>query len=278
MRSDDISSAIRLTNQEKWGVTRSDLQRILQLNPRGSFIAADGARRLGLITTTSYGKKLAWIGNVIVDKQHRNKRIGRTLVEHAVNYLRESEIKHIGLYCFEENARFYRNLGFVRDNPFVRLRREPKTFGSPPSALETQRMAPLRALLAADKKVFGADRSRLIRSVLAIKGNWYVCFSHGRSSGAYLLVKPSREMYELGPWICVKPRKDEPKQMLQSVLSKTAKKPIEVACVRSNTEALGLLRGHGFRVIREGYRMYWKQRVSIGDVESNYALGFLDKG
>jgi ribosomal protein S18 acetylase RimI-like enzyme len=276
MRIDDIPFAIRLSDQENWGVTREVLERILQLDPSGSFIALDGTKRRGLTTTISYGKKLAWIGNVIVERRYRGMQIGRTLVQHAVHYLRRSRIKHIALYCFNENVRFYRSLGFVRDVPFVRLRRNPRLV-PPISSFMPHRRLSLAGLLSADEQAFGADRSKLIRMFLKAKAGWYVGFSRG-SAAAYFLVKEYRDDCEFGPWVCIRPRMDEQKEMLSWVLSKTAKKPIEVSCLRANRRALSLLKSYGFRVIQEGYRMYLPEIARMGDPEANFALGFLDKG
>ncbi len=277
MRTNDVPFAIRLTDQEKWGVTRLVLKRILRLDPHGSFIATDGPKRVGLATTTSYGKKLAWIGNVIVDKEYRGKHVGRALVQHAVQYLRRSGIRHIALYCFDENVEFYLNLGFVRDVPFVRLRRKPKPFHIAPSLPKPRQTLSLNVLLVKDEKAFGADRSKLLRMVLRTESGWFVGHSHGPSI-AYLLVKEYGDDCEFGPWVCIRPRRNDPKEMLRWALTKTAWKPIEVSCLRANHRALSLLKSHGFQVIQEGYRMYFGKRTRLGDPKAEFALGFLDKG
>ncbi len=278
MRNEDIQFAIRLSNQEKWGVTRGDLTRILQLDPRGSFIAVYGSRRVGLLTTTSYGRKLAWIGNVIVDRKHRGNHIGRTLVQNAIEHLQTTKVKHIGLYCFDENVRFYRRLGFVRDASFVRLHRRPKPYHPSPFQGKAAPSLSLRELLSADRKAFGADRSRLIQMILRTKAGWYLGAANSASARSYMLVKKYRDMFEFGPWVCIRPQKDEPRQMLRLVLGKTAEKSIEVSCLRNHRNAFLLLRRNGFDVVRHGYRMYLDNIPRIGDTGANYALGFLDKG
>lgn len=277
MRGQDIPFAIRLSNQEAWGVTREDLTRILQLDPTGSLIAAEGAKRLGLTTTTTYGKKLAWIGNVIVDRRYRGKSIGSSLVQSAVERLQRLGTQHIALYCFGENVRFYRRLGFVRDVPFVRLQRNPRPLHSTPLTPNPPRTLPLREVVEADGRVFGADRSRLIRSFLLTKAGWYLGFSNAPSGASYLLVKEYKEMSEFGPWICINPARAQPSEMLHLAIGKTGAKPIEVSCFR-NHQALGLLKKNGFRVVRQGYRMYFGEIARIGRPEESYALGFLDKG
>ncbi len=278
MRSEDIQFAIRLSNQEKWGVTRGDLTRILQLDPRGSFVAVYGSSRAGLLTTTSYGRKLAWIGNVIVDRKHRGNRIGHTLVQNAIDHLQRTKVKHIGLYCFDENVRFYRRLGFVRDAPFVRLHRRPKPYHPSPFQGKAAPSLPLRELFSADRKAFGADRSRLIQMILTTRAGWYLSAANRASAGSYMLVKKYRDMFEFGPWVCIGPQQDEPRQILRLALGKTAEKPVEVSCLRNHRKAFSLLRRNGFEMIRHGYRMYLDNIPRMGDAEANYALGFLDKG
>jgi predicted N-acetyltransferase YhbS len=277
MRFEDIPFAIRLTDQEKWGVTRSDLTRILKLNPAGSFIANEGPRRVGLITTTRYGRKLAWIGNVIVDRKHRGKRIGHSLVQKAVEYLQRSKAEHIALYCFNENVTFYRRLGFVSDAPFVRLRRKTKPFPSTPLASAAYQRLPLRSVLASDKKAFGADRSKLIRMVLRTRTAWYFGFSNGPNASSYLLVKKFKDMFELGPWVCIDPPNGQPREMLSLALARITGKPVEVSCFQHHP-AFALLRKNGFRTMSHGYRMFFGKISRIDKREANYALGFLDKG
>jgi GNAT superfamily N-acetyltransferase len=277
MLHSDIQFAIRLTDQEQWGVTRGDFKRLMRLNPRGCFIAFDGSRRLGLTTTTIYGKQLAWIGNVIVDKSHRGERIGQSLVKHALSYLRRMRLKRIALYCFKERKSFYEGLGFVENKPFLRLKRtaRAKRLGS---QVEFEHPLPLSRLLAADMKAFGADRSRLVRAVLAEKVAWYLGSSQSNSSTCYLMAKDYGNYCELGPWVCVGQLRDVPSQMIARALTITGRVPVEVSCLQENKMALEALKANGFRKVREGYRMSFGRRVRIGDDRSQFALGFLDKG
>jgi GNAT superfamily N-acetyltransferase len=278
MRKGDIPYAISLSDQENWGITRGDLTRILRLDPKSSLIALIGAERVGLATTTSYGRTLAWIGNVIVDRKYRGRHIGQTLVQAAVEYLQRRRIAHIALYCFNDNVKFYRKFGFKKDASFMRLQRMPLLFPHASASSTSGRRLTLREVLRADKKAFGADRSRLIRTVLRTKAGWYEGISNRRSTKSFLLVKKYREMYEFGPWVCLGPGETLPRELLQLAISKTAKKPIEVSCLRSHRRSLRLLQENGFKVTNNGHRMYLGEIVKIGDDEANYAVGFLDKG
>lgn len=278
MRMEDIPFAIQLSDQEHWGITRDDLRRLLRLTPAGCFIAYDGPRKLGLTTTTIYGKKLAWIGNVIVDRRFRGMHIGRNLVEHAVSFLRKSGIQNLALYCFKENVDFYENLGFAKDAPFLRLRRKAKHKVPSVNGRAFHEALPFWTLFSADRKIFGADRSRLIRDLLAKGTGRYLGSTQSRISTSYLLIREYADMCELGPWVCINPPRDEPEKMLSLALSEIGRVPVEVSCLRENKEAVRLISTEGFRMLREGYRMFFENETHIGNDRAQYALGFLDKG
>jgi hypothetical protein len=196
-----------------------------------------------------------------------------------LDYLQQSKVEHIALYCFNNNVMFYRKLGFVSDAPFARLRRKPQPLLSvrPANASAAYERLPLLSLLASDKKAFGADRAKLIRRLLRTKTAWYYGMSNGPTSSSYLLVKRFKDMFELGPWVCINPPKGQPREMLALALSKTAGKPVEVSCLRHHP-AFALLRKNGFQRMSDGYRMFFGKVPRFQRQEANYALGFLDKG
>jgi predicted GNAT family acetyltransferase len=243
----------------------------------GCFIAFDGNTRLGLTTTTVYGKQLAWIGNVIVDKSHRGERIGQSLVRRALSFLQRANIKRIALYCFKEHESFYEGLGFVKDKPFLRLKRTARAKHLR-SHVEFEHTLSLSRLIAADRKAFGADRSRLIRAVLSEKFAWYLGSSDKSYRTSYIMAKDYDNYYELGPWVCIGQLRDFPSQMIARALTMTGRVPVEVSCLQENRTACETLRANGFRKVREGYRMSFGKRVRIGDDRLQFALGFLDKG
>ena len=276
MRVEDIPFAIRLTKPEGWGIPAADFHRILNLDPHGSFLATEGHRRIGLTTSTHYGKKIAWIGNVVVDRKYRGRHVGQKLVEHAVNYLSRGRLQHIALYSFEENYRFYRNLGFVQGAGFVRMRREPER----PSrifTIETSKPLMLSSLLAMDKKAFGADRRRLISALLSGSSAWYFGYTTP-STESYVVVKRYRDMNEVGPWVSFGLGSRELDLLLQFIISRSGRKPIEIGCPTSNTRVLRVMKKHHFRVINEGRVLFYKRKARLGQPGTIIAQGFLDKG
>jgi len=275
MHYTDIPFSIRLTNLEGWGITRTDFERIIRLDPRGSFIACLGKKREGMVTTTSYGKEIAWVGNVVVKELARGSHIGQRLVEHAVAYLRDSGIRKIALYCMWKNVRFYEKLGFVRDVKFVRLHRKAqyrydsghdRNFGDP---------SPLASMLAVDKKAFGADRSKLLHLLLTADRHGIIFDSDNRS---FLVVKTYNEMSEFGPWVGTASFDENDGKWIEHITNRYARKPIEASCLASNRKVLNVLKRDGFCVTNVGYRMCYASRQTIGRDQANFLLGFLDKG
>lgn len=275
MRPADIPFAARLTSLERWEIPHRDFARILQLDGRGSFVATVGRRRIGLTTTTHYGRRIAWIGNVVVKREYRERHIGQQLVERAVSYLLDTRVKHVALYCFKENVPFYRKLGFVRGARFVRLRREPKPLLKLPIEASSHPLT-LSSILAIDRKGFGADRHLLITSLLREGFAW--CLSHQTGSAAsYLLVKNYEDMNEIGPWISFGLNSGELGSLLQVAIKKSGRKPIEIACP-FDSPALRVMKQNGFHSINEGATMYFKHVARIGQPRAIVAHGFLDKG
>jgi GNAT superfamily N-acetyltransferase len=277
MRRDDIPFAIRLTNREEWDIPPRDFQRILKLDPRGSFIATEGTKRIGLATSASYGREIAWIGNVVVQKPHRGKHVGQALVTHAVDYLHKKHVKHVALYCFDENVVFYKKLGFLNGPPFGRLRREKKQVSCSASEFGSQTSLPLSAILTLDKKAFGADRSTLIRDLL--RSNVARVTSVGRHDDrAYLLVKDYEDMCELGPWVSFRVSEQDLGVMLHRSIGGARGKAVEVSVPLRKGRVLRMLKRYDFRVVRTGRSMYFDEVPRIGFPTAVLALGFLDKG
>lgn len=273
----DIPFAIQLTDQENWSIPKQDFERILRLNPRGSFIATEGMRRVGIATTASYGRKIAWIGNVVVREQYRGKHIGQTLVTHAINYLHKTHVKHVALYCFDENVEFYRKLGFIEGSRFTRLRREAKRASKKPERNDSFNRLTVPAILSLDRKAFGADRSSVILDLLNSRSASVFSVVHGQGR-SYLLAKNYADMCELGPWVSFELSDAILDAVLGESLLQASGMPVEIARLLDHAQTAAMFRRHSFRVIKTGCSMHLHAIPRIGSPAGILALGFLDKG
>jgi len=277
MRRGDISFAVRLADQEDWGIPARDFERILLLDPHGSFVAMENEKRVGIATTTSYGTQIAWIGNVVVEKSRRGRHIGKALVKHAIGYLEKKRVARVALYSFDENIEFYRKLGFKAGQRFARFRRKGRPalrLSNEPRERKTMRRS---AMLTMDRKAFGADRSRLVVNLLDSGAAHYLGYSAGPMR-SYIIAKDYADMCELGPWVSFGLRRTELEAMLRLVLNTAKSKPIEIACPLTNRRILAMLSRFDFQTMKKGHMMCYRRLCKLGKPKAIVAYGFLDKG
>ncbi len=96
LRVDDIPFAVEQTTREGWDGSEQFFRRCLDHDPAGCFVAAIAGRLVGMVTTTCY-EQTAWIGNLIVEPDHRYRGVGTSLMNHAMSHLRNRGIQTIRL-------------------------------------------------------------------------------------------------------------------------------------------------------------------------------------
>ncbi len=89
----------------------------VQANPEGVFVAVESGKILGYISTRvdrESGK--GRIPNLAVDKSKRGQGIGRSLVEHALEYFRNEGMSFVMIETMDNNLvgqHLYPSCGFV---------------------------------------------------------------------------------------------------------------------------------------------------------------------
>lgn len=274
MRTADFQTIIELTSEEHWGFGIRDLRRMLALEPKGCLVAALEGRPVGLTTAISYGKKLGWIGNVVVARKHRNAGIGSSLVQTAVRHLVRSHVRSIALYSYTENRSMYERLGFRTVAGFLRLSISRRTR----KRVAENRQVPFREILRIDRRAFGADRTRLLRRLLNEFPRSWAWILKGSAVSGYALVKQYEDSCEIGPSVCEQMNQNAAKTLLESSLALARKWPVEISVPESNQTVLKTAIRLGFRVERKGVVMNFANRDRIKTSPAIAALGFLDKG
>jgi GNAT superfamily N-acetyltransferase len=274
MSPTDFPSIVKLTAEEHWGYGTRDLRRMLTLEPKGCLVAALDNHPVGLTTAISYGRKLGWIGNVVVHREYRRAGIGSRLVESAIRHLLRSRVDSIGLNSYPENVRMYERLNFKAVDGFVRLSIRRRT-GTGPHESQT---IPFADILRLDRHVFGADRSRLLRRLLREFPEGWSWVAEGSKVLGYSLVKQYDDSSEIGPMVCIEMNADTISTLLGSSIVLARESPIEIAVPRSNRIVLEMAARLGFRIVRKGYVMSHGDQDSIAISPGVGAFGFLDKG
>lgn len=198
LREGDTRAALELSVAQGWNQTAADWQRLMSLEPSGCFAARAGHRLIGTVTTTTYGRSLAWIGMMIVHPDFRRKGIGVALMRRALDSLQRLGVPSLKLDATPAGRPLYESLGFVAETEIERWQGVASVGTTPgPQGPRRESLAPLLAL---DKAAYGADRSRLLRLLVADGvGAPLVVRSAGGTPQGYALARQGRGASYVGP-------------------------------------------------------------------------------
>ena len=195
----DIDDAFALSTGEGWNQTVADWKRLTQLEPTGCYAARDSGRLVATVTTITYGSALAWIGMMMVHADYRRRGIGAALMQRALDHARDRRVDVVKLDATPAGRPLYESLGFTAEAELERWQGVARRLAEPDSGLESDDRAAMSSL---DASAYGADRSRLLGSLLRDSvGSPLVAQSDGGRPVGYSLARRGRQAIYLGPII-----------------------------------------------------------------------------
>jgi GNAT superfamily N-acetyltransferase len=218
MDKDDFPFAVALTNQMDWGLSEQDFEFSMELEPEGCFMLLDGRERIGFATNVSFGK-IGWFGNLVVEKNRRNRGAGSALVNHSLEYLKRTGAGTVGLYAYEERIPFYDRLGFRSDSDFLVLKGNAVASNSE-MVLKQATLSDVKAIVDFDRSCFGASRRKLLEPILLDSDNICYVVDEDKEIAGYAVAKVYRGMAELGPLLCREGREQFAVELLKTVLNR----------------------------------------------------------
>ena len=251
MMQGDIAPGMRLKNLAGWNQTPEDWVRFLQANPHGCFVAEYEGQVAGTVATIIYEGRLAWIGMVLVDPQFRGKGIGTALLATAVRYLDGQRIACIKLDATPLGKPLYERMGFKTEYEIERRVLKRTSIVAPPAACQIEDPGPI---LAADRDFFGADRSALLRSIIAAAPELLVSERQNAKLNGYALGRKGSHADHLGPWIASDA--SAARGTLQSFLARSRRGLVYADLLTDNAWARALADERGFELSRALTRMY----------------------
>ncbi|MGO9269934.1 MAG: GNAT family N-acetyltransferase [Terriglobia bacterium] len=289
MTKADVPAAMRLKDIAGWNQTSRDWERFLDASPEGCFVAEQGGRVCGTVTTIAYEGRFAWIGMVLVDPEYRSRGFGTQLLETAIAYLDAAGIPTLKLDATPQGKPLYEKLGFVPEYEIERwaLRAAFHTDGDDTGGVRDSELGirrgrlrsgdlfcepripnpeprfperfvggepgSLEDIIRTDYEVFGADRGALLRSLHRDAPGFTISIHNEEELCGYALGRRGSWADHLGPWTAL----DEAAAhgLLQEFLSRSAGRDIFVDCLKSNPFAGRLLHTAGFEFTRPLTRM-----------------------
>src|SRR5205085_5032011 len=273
MPEQDVPGGLRLNTLAGWNQTVADWQRFLKNSPRGCFVMEHDGKVVGTATTIRYESRFAWIGMVLVDQEYRKQGIGTALLKKAIEHLDNSNIRTMKLDATPQGKPIYTKLGFVEEYEIERwLRKRPAGTSSTAQSLAR---APLREthreqIFRLDKKLFGADRSFLLRALCEEALEFATAVWEQELLNGYAFGRRGLFADHLGPWMAR--TRTAAEKILQQFLATSSRETLIVDCMKSNAVAAELLRACGFAPSRPLTRMFRGPNAYPGKPESFCAI------
>lgn len=274
MTEEHIPGAMRLKEAAGWNQLAQDWKNVLALEPDGCWVWEEHGEVVGTVTTTSYGKRLAWIGMMLVHPDWRRQGIGRALMVQALDYLEQRRIETIKLDATEMGRPLYASLGFENECLIERWGGTPKRLAR--SGEVVHRLQTVEEIALLDREAFGADRTRVLQCLMSSSPEKsFVC------PGGYVMARPGANAEFVGP--CTARDSDTARRLIRHVLALELDRPFFWDLFPGNEVATKLATQLGFSARRRLTRMWHpgcrgKQAWQPTDVRMQFAAAGLEFG
>lgn len=275
LRAANLADADELREAAGWNQAVVDWRRLLALNPKGCFVAKWDGKTVGTVTTTCYGGEVAWLGMMLVDPAFRRRGVSLDLLKHAIKHLKAQKIRCIKLDASPQGQQVYKKLGFKAEWPLHRWKwqgsvmdllkhRVPRDIFL--RELEAKDLPKIKEL---DQRIFGADRGRLLQTLLAgaSRATVWDLYSDIESYG---MIRPGVAADYLGP--VVSTSEHHAHILVRDLISRSRQEVIYWDIPDRNTKAAEVAESIGFELQRPLSRMYLGRNIARGIPESIYAI------
>ena len=252
--TDDLPFGDSLSSAAGWNQVASDWK-LLVGDGRGSFVARWNGERAGTVTTRLYGRRLAWVGMVLVHPDFRRRGIATALVEAALDA--SADCATIALDATDPGRHVYEHLGFRECRRLARFVRPaaPKRGGGAGSDDFARLVGPKdsSAIEAFDGTAFGAPRGDVLRAIVERSPTVSaVAEREGRLLG-YGLSRDGRVARHLGPVVAA--TRDDAEQILRAELGMLSEERAIVDAFLDDPDWVATIERLGFQRERDFVRM-----------------------
>ncbi|HYI66473.1 MAG TPA: GNAT family N-acetyltransferase [Candidatus Limnocylindrales bacterium] len=163
----DLPRMIELRESVGWAVHEWALRAVLVPPDARCFVVVDeGDRVVGVGSGIAYGA-LGFVGNMIVDAEHRRRGIGSAILSSVIDFLTQRGATRLELYATPEGRPLYARQGFQLIGPSTMVRL-PRGIDVEGDGIELADEGPgaLAELVAYDAPRFGGDRAAILAPML----------------------------------------------------------------------------------------------------------------
>lgn len=256
----DWTLFLRWAAQEGWRVPFKE-QLLFQHQWRPFFFALrHGGITRGFVSAVGY-RHCGWIGNLLIDPQHRGQGYGKHLFEEALKFLNQRQLKRIWLTASDQGAPLYQRYGFEQIDTVTRWSIAGSGHGQTSDVQAT-----LNCLIAIEQDNWGEDRRDLIYA-LALESTLLQQPNH------LALLQSGLDVWQLGPWSAAKIDPRSARLLLEAAVAATpADKNLFVDVLDSAGLEL-LLRQRGFVRLGHNKLMYQGETPRLRGVMALASFG-----
>ena len=271
MALSDMDSLMRLKDAEGWNQLEKDWALLISYKESVNLVAVMDDHIVGTITAINYENTVAWIGMMLVDKDYRGRGIAKLLLLAAIDKL--NKCLSIKLDATPAGRPVYLKLGFRDEYTLYRMTR-PSVSNIYPSDLpfKTEQIKPadIPAVAAFDKKVFGADRTELIRHLYeSYPALAWLIKDNNRIAG-FCLGRRGQNFTQIGPVYASS--SSGAKVLIQSAINQLTGQALVVDVAAAKSDIKEWLETCGFISQRPFERMYLRNNPHPGIIESQYLI------
>jgi GNAT superfamily N-acetyltransferase len=268
LRTDDMEAVMELSATEGWNQTVQDWAFLLE-DPQNIGVAAvAGNKVIGTTVALDYGRQLAWIGMVLVNKAYRGKGVSRLLLQ----YILESCKAAMKLDATALGEPVYRKFGFLPEYTISRMVSTSAVNiftdheGSPRQALSKH----FSAILSLDKMALGIKREKLIAYYMQqYPGKTWVLEENNGIEG-FAMGRAGCRYHHIGPIVAA--TGEQGRALLKQALSKLVGQPVLVDVPVDKKEMIQMLRELNFVEQRQFIRMYRDKNPVAGNISNLFAI------
>ncbi len=257
---DDIPAAVEIAHQIGWIHQDSDFERLLYWSPEGCFCIDEADRGIvGTVTTTSYGRELAWIGMVIVAPDRQRRGLGGQLTRAAMDYLITQHTQRIMLDATDAGRPLYERMGFRNVYKVERWEGRASTYLGPRA--RQMRSADLDAVFTLDRTLSGLNRQHVLQHLWdEFPALAWIDEARGEVGG-YLFGREIAHGVQLGPWMSWTTAAAE--RLLRLAFEQLQGRQITLQIPDQNGRSLLLARNHNLKRIRYATRMIYGEAQPV---------------
>ena len=254
LTTDDLDEAFGLSATAGWNQRVADWRMLLRLAPAGAFTAVAGDRIVGTAIGIDYGT-FGWIAMMLVEPDWRGRGLGGRLLEAAMSAVPPGV--PIRLDATPLGRPLYQRYGFADESRLTRHVAEAtrpalgRATGSPARDVRSLAPADLPRVIAADDRVFGANR----RTILDWALDGAPQYAHAIETGAgiqYCFGRAGRLFDQIGPVVA----DDEgAPALVRAALAAAEGRAVVVDAFDRHTGFTAWLGSHGFNASRPLFRM-----------------------